>query len=302
LRRRLVFKIVIVPLDGSVTAETALPYAEEFATRTGTELILLAVREANDFRSENMLQAYLDIITKKVKEGTKTFLMEPGAKELKASNKILTGNPAEEILKFSESQEGSHIIMATHGQSGFGTPWTLGSVAHKVIHSATHPVTLISAKRFKPATHGKGIQKTILATVDGTKAGEVSLPYVKEMAQILKAEVVFLHIMTKELVTYKMIEVPVSEEKKKFAREYLSRLVDDMKASGISARYIIEETRGDIGGEIVEYTEKNYVPLIVMSAYGRPGLKYWGIGSVTDKVINEAPAPVMIIKASRIQG
>jgi nucleotide-binding universal stress UspA family protein len=293
-----VLEKVIVPVDGSVTAEVALPYAEEFAARTGTVLTLLFVKETGDYRSENILQAYLDTLAQKAKEGVKEYLKENGNSELKVETKILTGHPAEEIIKFADSQENSRIIMATHGQSGVGTRWTLGSVANKVTKASTRPITLIRAQANKPAIHGKGtILKNILATVDGTKRGEASLPYVKEMAQMLKAEVTFLHIMEKELVTYKMIEVPVSEERKIMAKEYLEKLVDDFKESGISAKYEIWETRGDVGGEIVEYTEKKYVDLVIMAATGHSGIRYWGIGSVTNKVINEANAPVMLVKS-----
>jgi nucleotide-binding universal stress UspA family protein len=188
--------------------------------------------------------------------------------------------------------------MATHGQSGSGSRWTLGSVANKVVKGSNQTITLIRTQHNKPEYHEKKFLHTIIATVDGTKAGETALPYVKDIAKKLKkAEVTFLHVMSKELVTYKMIEVPISEERRKAANEYLQNLVDDFKKSGIAANYVIEETRGDIGAEIVEYTQKHYVDLVIMAAQHRSGFKYWGLGSVTNKVINEGNAPVMVVKA-----
>ena len=103
----------IVPLDGSATAEVALPYAEEFTGKTGAELILLFVKEPQDYRSENILQCYLDNVALKAKEVARIYFTESGIKELKVSTKILTGNPAEEILNFSENNPNSKIIMAT---------------------------------------------------------------------------------------------------------------------------------------------------------------------------------------------
>jgi nucleotide-binding universal stress UspA family protein len=296
-----VLEKVIVPMDGSSTAEVALPYAEEFAARTGAELILLFVKEANDYRSENILQAYLDNLAQKAKEKAqekaKAITEDQAGGDLDVKTQILTGKPAEEIINFAENQKGSRIIMATHGQSGIGTRWALGSVANKVVRGSSRPITLIRALQDRPEFHIKGTLRKILATVDGTPEGEASLPYVKDIAQKLKAEVEFLHVMGKELVTYKMIEVPISEERKKAAKEYLEKLVNDFKKSGIAASYAIEETRGDIAAEIVEYTQKHYIDLVIMAAQGHTGFKYWGIGSVTNKVINEGNAPVMVVKA-----
>ena len=44
------FNTIIVPLDGSSTAEVALTYAEEMASRLGSELILLLSLLQNVFR------------------------------------------------------------------------------------------------------------------------------------------------------------------------------------------------------------------------------------------------------------
>jgi nucleotide-binding universal stress UspA family protein len=134
--------------------------------------------------------------------------------------------------------------------------------------------------------------------VDGTKGAEAALPYAKEIALAIKAQVTFLHILVKELVSFKMIEVPISEERRKLAKDYLEKLVADFKKDGISADYALWETRGDVGGEIIEYTEKKYVDLVIMVSQGHSGLRYWGIGSVTNKVISEGNAAVMVVKAS----
>jgi nucleotide-binding universal stress UspA family protein len=293
---------VIVPLDGSSTAEVALPYAEEFVARTGDELILLFVKEANDYRSENILQAYLDNMAQKARdkatEKARTLPNQSLSTDFIIKTKILTGNPADEIINFAESEKGSRIIMATHGQSGTGTRWALGSVANKVVRASSHPITLIRTQHDKPEIHAKGVLHSIVATVDGTKAGEAALPYVKDIAIKLKAEVTFLTVLGKELVSYKMIEIPISDERREAAKEYLQKLVDEFTRAGISAKYVIEVTRGDIAGEIVEYTQKHYIDLIVMAAQGHTGWKYWGIGSVTRKVIDEGNAPVMIVKAA----
>jgi len=45
---KLLPKRIIVPLDGSKLAESALPYAEEIGERTGSDIVLLSVLEFAD--------------------------------------------------------------------------------------------------------------------------------------------------------------------------------------------------------------------------------------------------------------
>jgi nucleotide-binding universal stress UspA family protein len=287
---------IIVPMDGSVTAEVALPYAIEFAGRTDSELVLIFVKEQNDYRSEIILQAYLDTLSGKAKEEAKQYLKEPQTSGLKTRTLILTGNPAEEILKFTEKNPNSRLIMASHGQSGFSTRWALGSVADKVTRASATPVTLIRAERDKPAIHAKGLLKTILAPVDGSKLAEATLPYIKEMARLSNATVIFLQVLQKELASYKMIEILIPEETRKAVHAYLEHLVGDFQQEGISAKYEVWETRGDIAGEIVEYTEKNNVDLVIMATHGHSGLKRLVLGSVSNKVMREGNAPIMLVR------
>jgi nucleotide-binding universal stress UspA family protein len=291
-----VIEKIVVPLDGSVTAEIALPYAQELVAYRGMELILLFVKEPQDYRSENIIQAYLDLLVKKSIEASKIHTEGNVLPAIKIQTKILTGNPAEHILNYVESLEGSRIIMASHGQSGVGTRWTLGSVADKVARATTKPITMIRADRERPAVHAKGLLQSILVPLDGSKRAEIVLPYVKEMANMVKAEVIFLQVLQIQLVTYKMIEVPIPEEIKKAAREYLEGLVADFQKASIQACYEIWETRGDVAGEIVEYTEKKYVDLVVMSTHGHTGPSRWIMGSVSNKVLRQGNAPVMLIR------
>ena len=124
-------KKIIVPLDGSELAEVALPFAEESVGRTGSELILIFVKDLNDNRSSRMLESYLEKIAETAKVEAEKYQKDPGGEPVSVRWEILNGNPAEEIIAFANKEDGSRIIMATHGQSGF-TRWALGSVADKV--------------------------------------------------------------------------------------------------------------------------------------------------------------------------
>jgi nucleotide-binding universal stress UspA family protein len=60
---------------------------------------------------------------------------------------IRSGNPAQTICDFVESEEGiSMIVMSTHGRTGISR-WLVGSTAQTVIKNSRSPVTLVHPDR-----------------------------------------------------------------------------------------------------------------------------------------------------------
>jgi nucleotide-binding universal stress UspA family protein len=59
-----------------------------------------------------------------------------------ATGSVLVGHPAEEIVKFAESQQADLIIMASRGKSGMSR-WDIGNIAEKVTRASPIPVLLV---------------------------------------------------------------------------------------------------------------------------------------------------------------
>jgi nucleotide-binding universal stress UspA family protein len=81
-----------------------------------------------------MARTALDYLSKKSAE-----LSQRG---LNAEVRVLIGNPAEEIVNFTEKEEADLIIMATTGKSGLNR-WAMGNVANKVAKATVVPVLLV---------------------------------------------------------------------------------------------------------------------------------------------------------------
>ena len=58
-------------------------------------------------------------------------------------------------------------------------------------------------------------------------------------------------------------------------------------------------TEGDEAGVIVDTAVCENVDLIVMSTHGRSGFSRWMLGSVTERVLRQAPCPVLVIREDR---
>ncbi len=78
-------------------------------------------------------------------------------KGFKTHFQVLAGRPAEEIIKYAESEKIDLIVIGSRGHSGFGR-WDMGNIAEKVIRAAKAPVLLVKPepgfKENKPRRHG----------------------------------------------------------------------------------------------------------------------------------------------------
>ncbi|MFA5628661.1 MAG: universal stress protein [Dehalococcoidales bacterium] len=144
------FKKILVPLDGSELSEAALAHLSDFKK---AEVILMRIKEPLDPNVIGTLDAkvaleldeayyeeavqYLEKIVKNLKE-----------KGITAKTEVLTGNSADEIIKYSQKNDIDLIIMSTRGRSGLSR-LVFGSVAEKVIRNSTVPILIKPPKQPK---------------------------------------------------------------------------------------------------------------------------------------------------------
>jgi nucleotide-binding universal stress UspA family protein len=148
---------ILLPLDGSVLAEQALPHAIAQAKRFQAELFLLRVLEP--------LTERLGRYTRGVREAEETTrnlarqYLERRSAEAKESGisvhaDTLEGRPHRQILQFVQANQVDLIVICTRGHSGFSR-WLMGSVADRVVRGADVPVLLVHATRETENDHGE---------------------------------------------------------------------------------------------------------------------------------------------------
>lgn len=139
---------IIVGLDGSALAATALPHAEALAKAFRSEIVLVrAVVPSDALSGAARYYGAVDEFAERHLAGVAEALRLRGFKV--ASR---TGHrPADkEILAAADSWPGSLIVLSTRGMTG-RTKLVLGSVTDRVIRSQTHPVLAIPAARPTPS-------------------------------------------------------------------------------------------------------------------------------------------------------
>ncbi len=129
------FKRLLVALDGSHRAETALRFARKFAEVFGSEILLLGVPEA-DFE-EPQLVDYLERVSKALCKGNLT-----------ASALVIGSEAARTIAEVSASEDSDLVILAKNGRGGSFHRAALGSVAVQAIQSVECSILLIDTSEF----------------------------------------------------------------------------------------------------------------------------------------------------------
>ncbi|HEX2930386.1 MAG TPA: universal stress protein, partial [Candidatus Binatia bacterium] len=141
---------VLVPLDGSKTAENVLPLARCFARSLQITVELLAVVDIAEMARRHVVAEQASMIRTLVDDATRRFgdYLERVAKNFSIGNvqcTVLRGNAAETIIESAAAEKQTLIAMATHGRSGLDR-WLLGSVAEKVLRAASNPTVVVRAK------------------------------------------------------------------------------------------------------------------------------------------------------------
>ncbi len=140
---------IIVPLDGSKLAESALPEAEKLARLTGAELVLARVVDYSSrdrFGDFGLLYEY-EAMAKALEEEREiatTYLSDLAARIGSAgytvSTALVGGIAAKAIVDLANP--GDLIVMATHGRTGMRR-WFIGSIAEDVLRHSAVPVLLV---------------------------------------------------------------------------------------------------------------------------------------------------------------
>jgi nucleotide-binding universal stress UspA family protein len=310
-----VYKRMLVPLDGSKLAEETFPYARELAGRLDLDLDFLHVCGPQESPLLPMSQMYIENIAKSVRDQIQSIQTTTVGKEkirpVEVRSKVVTGYPAEEILKYAEENSVDLILMATHGASGVRR-WALGSVAYQVLHASKTPVWLARSGIPQETIYDKWPQRTILVPLDGSSLAESALPHAEAVAKqrgVQSIEILLLSVYSPSIslpssyyatdfapnlpANYAIYIQQETEQSKEKCEKYLKSTADKLTAKGIKVR--TECVIGDASEEIVKYANKNPFQLIVMASHGRSGLRHLTFGSVAEKVLLESSTPILLV-------
>ena len=300
------FTQMLIPLDGSKTAEKVLPYARFVAGALKLPVELLAVVDIVEMATHITAAraSHLDSVIEDSVRHSQQYLRGiagtfPGAN---ARCTVEKGKPEQVIIETAAADQGMFITMATHGRSGINR-WLLGSIAEKVLRGTTNPLLLVRATEEAKAESVASL-KSIVVPLDGSELAEGVLPAVAELAKTLKLAVVLFRAYNIPssayagdegyyAINYDEMLTAMRDE----AVDYLEKKTEAVKKMGIANVSSVAK-EGFAADEIISLSRQSPDNLIAMSTHGRSGVKRWVLGSVTETIVRHSADPVLVIRAN----
>jgi nucleotide-binding universal stress UspA family protein len=132
----------------------------------------------------------------------------------------------------------------------------------------------------------------ILLLLDGSELAEAAVPYTRDLASQLGAEIFVLHACPPEHQSYQHMH-----------QIYLNSIADGLRRSlqtqeqtagvpQVNDDVII----GDPAKVILDYIQQKNINLVISTTHGLSGIRQWAVGSVADKVIRSVGIPSLLIR------
>ena len=137
--------------------------------------------------------------------------------------------------------------------------------------------------------------KRILVPTDGSEFAKKALLHALFLARVSEAEIIALSVSENHFIN----GITVTEEVEQLNQILNNRCKEDLKEledlnkDGVSMFSIIKE--GAPANVILEVAIEEDIDLIVMGSSGKSGFDRFILGSVSDKVVNAAKCPVLVV-------
>lgn len=304
-------RTILVPLDGSRTAEHALPWARSLSRRTGAAVRLARVRSIPPapMAGEGMTTYDPDPYTYITKEEDEYMAAAAKSWLDPESETTLTGvllepndSIAGTLIKYAETVSTDVTIMTTSGH-GVVSRLLFGSVADEYLRRAAGPTLLIRGdvasipdQSIEPRV-GK-----VIVPLDGSDLSEQAVTPALKLFNWYGCEITLLLVLDAvedirqlmERVEGSMSHRWTAQTAAPIAGEYLQRVADRLRqeTSKVQTKVVEHGSAADV----ILAEAADPTTAIALATHGRGGVTRMIFGSVADQVVRGAAGPVLIVR------
>ena len=297
---------IVVPLDGSVFANGALPVAVALAKRSDAALHLIHVRDSVTISEAGPFGAFLlDTDEPRARaefENVAARLAQGGA--LRVTAEFLDGPVISSLQRYLEDGTHDLMVLMSHGRGGLSRAW-LGSVADGLIRHAHVPLLLLREETTSVHQAVEPLFRRVIVPLDGSAIAEEVLDDVVALGTTDVTEYVVLTVIAphhdrkrEHDDTVPLIGRSYDEQQREKAFGYLNGVAAELRSTGavVTVRVEVHEQRAQ---GILDAAVEHHVDLIALSTHGRGGISRLVHGSVADKVIRGATTAVLVHHPAR---
>jgi nucleotide-binding universal stress UspA family protein len=307
------YRSLLVPLDGSIFGEHALPLALSLARRLGATLQVVHVHvpvwgvygelggpydETTDRALRERDRAYVDAVVQRL----------AAVAAVPLSSALLDGPVADTIDRHAAATGADLLVMTTHGRGPLARFW-LGSVADALVRQGSIPVLLVPPQEEAPDLAQDSVPRHVLIPLDGSELAEQVLEPALALAAA-QAEYTLLRVVKQMTpASYDPASGRVSGLRESLlkqlqeldrrnwteAQDYLERLAERLRARSLTVQTrVVSHEQPALA--ILDDASTHGADLIALATRGRGGLKRLLLGSVADKVVRGATKPILVCR------
>ncbi len=273
-------KIIIVGIDFSKGSVHALKFAMNLANKSGANVMLVHVMKPS--REESLFSDDRSELRREAKKRLEEmieqhkFWMRGG----KLMYKVRSGKVEREIVNQAKYHDAYMVVVGTHGISGF-EPFWIGSNAYRIVVNSPCPIVTIR--------YGMEITKrvsNIVLPIDSSQETRQKVPFVAEIAQYYKAEVLVVGLVSSSALRGIVTSYCGQVEK------YLLKKRVPYSTHMVNADNITEAT--------ITFAKENRGDLIAIMTEQETTLSNLLMGSYAQQMINHSHLPVLSLRAKNI--
>jgi nucleotide-binding universal stress UspA family protein len=302
---------ILVPLDGSPLAQEALPLGLALGRRHGQAVELVHVHKPPPMlASAPHVDPRFDREQRDEMQRWLSALTEAAAQEhgQAVTATFLDGAVARTLEDHVARRAPGLVVMATHGWGGLSRAW-LGSVADRLVRHVHVLVLLIRPEPGRAAAAGDAAFRRVLVPLDGSKLAEqvlepalalgapgdteYTLLTVVEPPQ-LSTPSVMMAVAASETASAAETLAQIAALRQAAAEQYLGLVGNQLRRRGVAVCTQVAVHPQPAQG-ILEYAATSGTDLIAVATHGLGGVARLLVGSVADKVIRGASAPVLVV-------
>ena len=293
---------ILVPLDGSAFAESALPVALAVGRRSGGAIELVAVQEPAppfayeewELASRDWSESYLAEAARRARE----------ASGVEVTTTVLRGRVADALARRTVESDADLVVMATHGRGALTRAW-LGSVADSFVRHTDRPVLLVrpdDEEEQPPDPAGNWALGHVLIALDGSDLSRAIVGPAVRLGSLFDARYTLLRVVmfpvelaSPYLPHTVQMNRDVVEEARAAAQRDLEGLAEELRGKGLRVEADVE-VDGQAAHAILDQARELGAHLIALATHGRGGVTRAVLGSTADKVIRGAHRPVLVLR------
>jgi nucleotide-binding universal stress UspA family protein len=292
-------KNIICATDFSEPSKHAADYGVALAKEFSARLYMCHVIDMSYAAMYGECKDPVELEERIMRQANESLRSSIGEDPLDWEPRISKGHTSDEINRMATDIGVDLAITATHGRSGLKR-WILGSVTERLIRTLPCPLLVVRSPEHDFVSPGSQKVKLdrILVGCDFSPDSNLSFQYALALARQFQCELHLAHVIESTIYKHILKSGPERGQDQhalfKELDEKLKNMIPGEAHACCAPR--TELLAGQPYEELTKYAVTHNIDLIVLGVRGHSLMETLFLGSTTDRVVRQAPCPVLSVR------